>query len=55
MKLYPKSVPVCPGCPKDDLRFEHRNTFNIVPPKKDDPKVTTLVGKGTQTKKGGLF
>ena len=56
MKLRPKGVTFCPGCPKKELKMIHEPQFNVVLEKKQDTKTTTIIGAKPQKKRHfGLF
>lgn len=56
MKLRPKGVKFCPGCPKKELVLKAAPQLIINPEeKKTDPKIVTIRTKPEKKITGGLF
>ena len=55
LKLRPKGLAFCPGCPKKELQLNHEPQFNVSPAKPNDTKRVTIIGSKKQERHFGLF
>ncbi len=55
LKLRPKGLTFCPGCPKKELQLNHEPQFNVSPTKQNDTKRVTIIGSKKQERHFGLF
>ena len=55
MKLAPKKVIFCPGCPKKDLKLNTQPQFNIQPVYSQENKRISVISNKDNKKTGKTF